>query len=234
MRLKRKLIKLSAYLSPVTTRPISSKQIKLKFTRQTSQQRCDFLKKSLVLLSALFPSPLWHACLASRMRSIPDSRSSLPSTHWRHIYDFSACWSIQDDCWVTIWIKRICFLAKLSPTFGSFGSALIGALSMSILRQCCLPSFGGYLQFDAHQQSFLGRPLLHISLMISAASESPFKLLCANGSVAALIVSVITDEARDGPDAAIRAAHRSLRDLSRFSPQFDWNFSREALDPIFS
>ena len=94
--------------------------------------------------------------------------------------------------------------------------------------------FGGYLQFDAHQQSFLGRPLLHISLMISAASESPFKLLCANGSVAALIVSVITDEARDGPDAAIRAAHRSLRDLSRFSPQFDWNFSREALDPIFS
>ena len=81
MRLKRKLIKLSAYLSPVTTRPISSKQIKLKFTRQTSQQRCDFLKKSLVLLSALFPSPLWHACLASRMRSIPHSRSSLPSTH---------------------------------------------------------------------------------------------------------------------------------------------------------
>ena len=76
------------------------------------------------------------------------------------------------------------------------------------------------------------RQLLHISLMISAAS--PSKLLSANGSVAALTVSVITDEARDGPDAAIRAAHRSLRDLSRFSPQFDWNFSREALDPIFS
>ena len=57
----------------------------------------------------------------------------------------------------TIWNQRICSSAKLSPTFGSCCSARIVALSMSILWQCCLLGFGGYLQYDANPRSFLGR-----------------------------------------------------------------------------
>ena len=39
-----------------------------------------------------------------------------------------------------IWNQRICFSAKLSPPFGSFDSALIGAFSMSICDNVCLAS----------------------------------------------------------------------------------------------
>ena len=44
----------------------------------------------------------------------------------------------------TIWNQRICFSAKLSPTFGSFDSALISAFSMSISDNRCLASWDAF------------------------------------------------------------------------------------------
>ena len=123
----------------LTLQPILSKKIKLNFTRQTSQQRGKKKTVRFVCVQRVI-SICDNVCSASRMRSMPDSRSSLPSTH-----NFATTLPLAGASASNNLNQRICFSAKLSTSFASIGSTVIGALSMSILRQYCLFRFGGYL-----------------------------------------------------------------------------------------
>ena len=58
------------------------------------------------------------------------------------------------------WNQRICFSAKLSPTFGSFSSAVICAqshLAFSVHLRQYLLGIGEYLQFDPPRGQLLCR-----------------------------------------------------------------------------